>query len=81
MVDYYRLFKGRTSNIFGLKVDKKIIDEIFEKSKYSDNILHNYAIVQYGYYQDKVIYQLIIYSKENKKPEIIWFNDDLSFFS
>jgi radical SAM superfamily enzyme YgiQ (UPF0313 family) len=81
MVDYYKLFKGRTSNIFGLKVDKKIIEKIFEKSEYSDNKLHNYAIVQYGYYQNKVIYQLIVYSKENKKPEIIWFNEDLSFFS
>lgn len=81
MTDYYRLFKVKPTNIFHLHVDNNIVLEIYNKSGINKNILYNYSVVQYGLFKGKVIYQLIIYSKENKKPDIIWFNQDLSFFS
>ena len=81
MVDYYRLFKVKPTNIFRLTVDRDLCVEIFERSGIDRNTLENYGVVQYGYHGDDYIYQLIVYSNENKKPEIIWFNKDLSRLS
>jgi len=77
MMDYYRLFKVRPTNIFQLQVSRPIKQMLFKQMTYSLNYLENYAIVTWGYLKDKAIYQVVVYSRENKKPEIFWFDLNL----
>lgn len=80
--EYMMLFKQKPKRIFSLMVSKEdkkeVYKKILEKQLLDEQTLYNYCYVEYGYYQNEIAYQVIIYDKMQKLPKRLWiYHDDI----
>lgn len=77
--DYYLLFKEKPKALFNRpneEVRKALYRKLINEDNYDEHLLNQYSILDYAY-DNKVIYQLVTYSKDHKLDKIEKF--DLEF--
>ena len=74
--DYYRLFNERPKPLF-VRPDEEIRKAFFKRlieQGYDEHQLNQYSVLDYGYYHEKIVYQLVIYSKDHHLDHIEYFD-------
>lgn len=78
--DYYKLFKERPKPLFerpNEEIRKTLFKQLIEQG-YDEHELNQYSVLDYGYHNEGIIYQLVIYSKDHRLDRIEYFDLNLN---
>ncbi len=78
--DYYRLFKQKPKRLFDQDVDhslrKEVYEQLIEQKIFNEQDLYRYGKLEWGYFNNKILLQLFLYSKMQQLPQEFWIEKD-----